>query len=155
VSCTRLDLVGRTAPQSDALARAFTVWASALPQREAVVTRRGRTTTVSACDPGTAATAGRRSREHALDVVDERNANMASAYLYADLPPAVALCVGDRSVGDAALLQAEAAQNNSSGEPPKSVQATVDTQMRDLIRSCRLGSAASHGVSVAAPRPRP
>jgi hypothetical protein len=154
VSCTRLDLVGRTAPQSDALARAFTVWASALPQREAVVTRRGETTVVSACDPGTAATAGRRSREHALDVVDERNANMASAYLYADLPPAVALCVGDRSVGDAALLQAEAAQNNSYG-PPKSVQATVDTQMRDLIRSCRLGSAASQGVHVAAPRPRP
>jgi hypothetical protein len=157
-SCTRLDLVGRTAPQSDALARAFAVWAGALRQREvaALVARRGETTTVSACDPGTVATAGPRSREHALDVVDERNANMASAYLYADLPPAVALCVGDRSVGDAALLLAEAAQNNSSGAPPKSVQTTIDSQMRDLIGSCRLGSAAAgHGVHVAAPQPRP
>ena len=158
VSCTRLDLVGRTAPQSDALARDFTIWAGALRQREAVavVTRRGETTTVSACDPGRGATAGPRSREHALDVVDERNANMASAYLYADLPPAVALCVGDRSVGDAALLLAEAAQNNSSGAPPKSVQTTIDSQMRDLIGSCRLGSAAAgQGVHVAAPQPRP
>ena len=157
-SCTRLDLVGRTAPQSDALARAFAVWAGALRQREAVavVTRHGETTTVSACDPGTVATAGPRSREHALDVVDERNANMASAYLYADLPPAVALCVGDRSVGDAALLLAEAAQNNSYGAPPKSVQTTIDSQMRDLIGSCRLGSAAAgQGVHVAAPQPRP
>ena len=157
-SCTRLDLVGRTAPQSDALARAFAVWASALRQREAVtvVTRRGETTTVSACDPGTVATAGPRSREHALDVVDERNANMASAYLYADLPPAVALCVGDRSVGDGALLLAEAAQSNSYGAPPKSVQTTIDSQMRDLIGSCRLGSAAAgQGVHVAAPQPRP
>jgi len=33
--------------------------------------------------------------------------------MYADLSPAVALCVGDRSVGDAALLLAEAVQNNS------------------------------------------
>jgi hypothetical protein len=157
-SCTRLDLVGRTAPQSDALARAFTIWAGALRQREevAVVTRRGETTTVSACDPGTEATAGPRSREHALDVVDERNANMASAYLYADLPAAVALCVGDRSVGDAVLLLAEAAQNNSYGAPPTSVQTTIDTQMRDLIGSCRLGSAAAgQGVHVAAPQPRP
>jgi hypothetical protein len=147
VSCTRLDLVGRTAPQSDALARAFTIWAGALRQREAVavVTRRGETTAVSACDPGRGATAGPRSREHALDVVDERNANMASAYLYADLSPAVALCVADRSVGDAALLQAEAAQNNSYGAPPKSVQTTIDSQMRDLTRSCRLGSAAGSG----------
>ena len=157
VSCTRLDLVGRTTPQSDALAGAFTVWASALPQREAVVTRRGETTTVSACDPGKVATAGPRSRDHALDVVDERNANMGSAYLYADLSPAVALCVGDRSVGDAALLLAEAAQNNSYGAPPKSVLTTIDTQMRDLIRSCRLGSAAAagEGIHVEAPQPRP
>ena len=42
-SCTRLDLVGRTAPQSDALARAFAVWAGALRQRDvvALVARRG------------------------------------------------------------------------------------------------------------------
>jgi hypothetical protein len=59
-------------------------------------------------------------------------------------------------VGDAALLLAEAAQNNSSGAPPKSVQTTIDSQMRDLIGSCRLGSAAAgHGVHVAAPQPRP
>ncbi len=157
-SCTRLDLVGRTGLESDALARAFTAWAGALRQRGVVaeVTRRGETTTVSACDPGPAATAGPRSREHALDVVDERNSNMASAYLYADLPPAVALCVGDRSVGDAALLQAEAAQNNSYGAPPKSEQTTIDNQMRDLIGSCRLGSAAAgQGSRVAAPQPRP
>jgi hypothetical protein len=154
-SCTRLDLVGRTAAQSDALARAFTIWARALRQQQAAVTRRGETTTVSACDPGKAATAGTRSRDHALDVVDERNANMASAYLYADPSPSVALCVGDRSVGDAALLLAEAEQNNSYEAPPKSVQTTIDTQMRDLIRACGLAPAASQGVHVAAPQPRP
>ena len=80
---------------------------------------------------------------------------MASAFLYADLSPAVALCVGDRSVGDAALLLAEAAQNNSYGAPPKSVQTAIDSQMRDLIGSCRLGSAAGQGVHVSAPQPRP
>jgi hypothetical protein len=79
---------------------------------------------------------------------------MASAYLYADLPPAVALCVGDRSVGDAALLEAEAAQNNSYGAPPKSEQTTIDNQMRDLIGSCRLAAAAGQGIRVAA-QPRP
>jgi hypothetical protein len=146
-SCTRLDLVGRTATESAALARAFTTWARALPQHQAVITRRGAITVVSACDPGRTATTGTRSRQHALDVVDERNANMASAYLYANLAPSVALCVGNLAVTDPALLGAEDTQDNSL-HVPASVQRTIDTQMRRLIRSCGLGSQATTGLGV-------
>jgi hypothetical protein len=146
-SCTRLDLVGRTAADSAALTRAFTTWARALPQHQAVITRRGAITVVSACDPGRTATTGARSRQHALDVVDERNANMASAYLYANPAPSVALCVGNQSLTDPALLGAEDTQDNSF-RTPASVQRTIDTQMRDLIRSCGLGSPAATGQGV-------
>jgi hypothetical protein len=146
-SCTRLDLVGRTAAESAALTQAFTTWARALPQHQAVITRRGAITVASACDPGRTATTGSRSRPHALDVVDERNANMASAYLYATLTPSVALCVGNQSLTDPALLRAEDTQDNSFSTPA-SVQRTIDTQMRDLIRSCGLGSPATTGQGV-------
>jgi hypothetical protein len=147
-SCTRLNLVGRTAADGAALDRAFGAWATALPPHQAVITRRGAITVVSACDPGRTATTGTRFRDHALDVVDERNANMASAYLYADLAPSVALCVGNRSLTDPTLLRAEAAEDNSFSASASSVQRTVDTQMRDLIRSCGPGSRATTGQGV-------
>jgi hypothetical protein len=148
LSCTRFDVVGRTAADSAALDRAFGAWATALPQHQAVITRRGAITVVSACDPGRTATTGTRSRDHALDVIDERNANMASAYLYANLAPSVALCVGNQSLTDPTLLQAEGTEDNSFSAPASSVQRTVDTQMRDLIRSCGLGSRAATGQGV-------
>jgi hypothetical protein len=148
LSCTRLDVVGRTAADSTALDRAFGTWATTLPQHQATLIRRGAMTVVSACDPGRTATTGTRSREHALDVVDERNANMASAFLYANLAPSVALCVGNQSLTDPTLLQAEATEATSFSAPAPSVQRTVDTQMRDLIRSCGLGSRAATGQGV-------
>jgi hypothetical protein len=52
-------------------------------------------------------------------------------------------------------IRADRSDRARGGASPTSVQTTIDTQMRDLIRACGLGSAASQGVHVAAPQPRP
>lgn len=135
-TCTKFDVVGATSAQSNVLSAAFSAWAHALPPQQATVTQRGQTTDVVACDPGSSGTAGTRSREHALDLIDERNTNIASAYLYANLRPRAALCVGDLSINDPTLLNAENTANSSFSAPGASVQKAIDSQTRQLIATC-------------------
>ena len=112
----------------------------------------GQHTTVRACDPGPAGTAGTRSRNHALDIVDERNNAIATTYDYASVSPDVAQCVGDVSLGDTALAKANAAAASEVGPPTAVIQRTIDRQMLALIASCRSGAssvpALTEGVRV-------
>jgi hypothetical protein len=93
-------------------------------------------TEVTACDPGPSATTGTRSRDHALSVLDQRNANIANVNFYQQVTPAVALCVGDQALNDPTLLNAQQQGNGSYNAPASSVQHTVDVQTRDLIATC-------------------
>jgi hypothetical protein len=135
-SCMKINLVGHTPAQSNLLTSAFATWANALGQHQAVVTRQGQLTAVTACDPGSSATTGTRSRDHALSVLDQRNANIANVKFYQQVTPAVALCVGDQALNDPTLLDAQQQGNGSYGAPASSVQHTVDVQTRDLIATC-------------------
>ncbi len=136
-TCTRVALAGRTAATAGILASALTSWASSLPLRQAVVRAHSRSVTISACDPGKAATAGPRSLSHALDTVDERNSNLSQAYAYGVTAPQVALCVGDQALADTALLSAEQTANTSYRAPAGAVQSVIDTQTKHLITLCQ------------------
>jgi hypothetical protein len=59
----------------------------------------------------------------------------------------VALCVGNQSLTDPALLKAEDTQDNSF-TAPAAAQKIVDRQMRALIQSCGLGLQATTGQRV-------
>ncbi len=151
-TCTKINLTGRTVAESIALGDALSTWAASLPTHQASVSETGQLVTVLACDPGAAGTAGTRSREHALDVVDERNNAMAATYNYAHVSPDVAQCVGDASLSDTALAKANAVAGNGFGSPSAAVQRTIDRQMRLLIKSCSTqlapGAAPAEGVHV-------
>jgi hypothetical protein len=137
LSCTKVDLIGRSPALSHQLTAAFVNWAKVLPQHQAIVTVEGDMTKVTACDPGLTATTGSRSRDHALDIVDERNANMNNAYLYGVHSPAVALCVGDLALGDPTLLRAENKADSSYNAPSTTVQSTLNTHSRHLVKVCQ------------------
>jgi hypothetical protein len=137
LSCTKIDVVGRTSVLSHQLSAAFTSWSTALPQHQAIVTVQGGLTKVTACDPGRVTTTGTRSRYHALDIVDERNSNISDAYLYGVTSPAVALCFGDMALNDSGLLSAENKANGSYSAPPAALQSTLDAQSRHLVTVCR------------------
>ncbi len=136
-TCTRVDVVGRSAPTEQVLLDAFSSWAQALPLHQATVKLQGQTVQVTACDPGSSGTAGTRSRDHALDIVDERNSNIADAFIYGVSSPEVALCVGDQALGDQVLLNAEDKANSSYAAPSSSLQSVLDTQTLHLIATCR------------------
>ncbi|MGP8060802.1 MAG: hypothetical protein ACLP9C_14350 [Acidimicrobiales bacterium] len=137
-SCTRVDLAGRTAAATSALAGAVGRWAAALPSGQATVGRAGTSVTITACDPGAAAAAGPNSLDAALNVADERNQNEVDA-IYAGAPISVAGCAGTDALGDRAILRAEAAQNATVGPSPAGLQGTIDRQTARLIAGCEPG----------------
>src|SRR5581483_8911404 len=136
-TCTRVALAGSTDSAAEILHSALTVWAAALPLHQATIASHGRSVTISACDPGKGATAGSRARSHALDIADDRNSNLGAAFSYGVSSPQVALCVGDQALGDAVLLDAEQAANQSYRAPSKAVQSTIDAQTAELITRCQ------------------
>jgi hypothetical protein len=136
-TCTRVDVIGQTAATTELLDHAFSSWAQALPLRQATVSTPRSLVEITACDPGDLVTAGSRSRNHALDIVDERNSNIGDAFYYGVTSAQVALCVGDQALGDPTLLNAEARANAGYSAPPSSLQSVLDTQTNHLISLCR------------------
>ena len=136
-TCTKVSIGGSTTGTTQILLSAFETWAKGLSGHQATVALSGQLVEITACDPGTIATAGPRSREHALDIVDDRNSNMGAAYDYDQVSPQVALCVGDQSLTDTALLSAEGTANQNYSAPAKAVQSTIDTQTKHLIALCQ------------------
>jgi len=134
-SCTRVDLTGRSAAATSALAQTLTEWSAAMPAGQVTFAASGSTLSFTACDPGPAAIAGPRPLDEALDLADSRNQNEVDA-IYAGAPISIVGCVGDAALGDRALLKAEAAQNAAIGPSPAGLQDTIDRQTARLIVGC-------------------
>jgi hypothetical protein len=134
-SCTAVRVTGRSGLDTAALARALAEWAAAMPAGQVALASPGRIVGFSTCDPGATATAGPRSLDDALNLADSRNQNEVNA-IYAGAPIPVAGCVGDDSLADQALLQAEAAQDAVVGPAPAGLQDTIDRQTARLIERC-------------------
>lgn len=71
--CTRVDLAGRDAAATAAIATALGEWQADMPPGQATVTGEAGRVELTACDPGRTAPAGSRSLNDALDLADHRD----------------------------------------------------------------------------------
>jgi len=134
-SCARVRVVGRSGADTSTIARAVTAWSAAMAPGQVTLGAPGPVVSFTTCDPGAAAVAGPRSLDDALNLADTRNQNEVNA-IYAGAPIPTAGCVGYDSLGDSALLKAEAAQNAVVGPAPAGLQDTIDRQTARLIERC-------------------
>jgi hypothetical protein len=91
---------------------------------------------VSACDPGRSTRTGHRSLEDALTLADQRDFNIDNA-LGGGFGNATATCVGNLSLDDHPLLDAENAANKATSGPTTAQQRTIDRELLRLGAVCQ------------------
>lgn len=104
VACMRASVTGRTEADTGRLRRALQQWVDAGPAGSASTGYSGSQIGFEACDPGTAAKAGRDHSADALKLAAVR-ASIGISLLEADLPPLAARCVSDKLLGAYSVAQ--------------------------------------------------
>jgi hypothetical protein len=134
--CVRAAFTGRTGDGTDMLAGGITRWAATMPAANATSSRAGDVVTLTACDPGAAATGPPASAVAALVVAAVRNEVLAQS-VRSGVPSTVAQCIATRLVRAPAVQPViQRAAADPAAEPSAADTGTLQRAVVELAAAC-------------------
>jgi hypothetical protein len=135
--CLRATVAGRGADGTTTITNALNQWATQMPAGTATVNGTPDRVTLTACDPGTAATAIPNKPNASIAYLANRDGLFSVLVKNGD-STSVATCTADTLVRDPAFAPViEAAGNDPFAEPDPGLVASVGARLRDVHAQCQ------------------
>ncbi|HEY3673537.1 MAG TPA: hypothetical protein VGN51_21555 [Acidimicrobiia bacterium] len=136
-TCLRATFAGRGTAGTPTITDALQQWATQMPGGSATVEGAGDRVTLTACDPGSAATAIPNQPLASLVYVASRD-GLFSELLKSGFTTQEATCSADTVVRDPVFAPViEAAGNDPSAEPDPALVTAVQQRVREIVAGCR------------------
>jgi hypothetical protein len=135
-TCLRSTFVGKTPDGTGSIGSALSQWAAQMPAGAAAVDATANRVTLTACDPGAAATEAPNRALQALVFAGTRDELFAEV-LRQGLPVGVATCAADALVRDPAFKPViDSATNDPSAAPDAGVLAGIRARAPEILSDC-------------------
>ncbi len=136
-TCLRATFAGKGTDGTSTIATALQQWAAQMPAGAATVDGAANTVTLTACDPGDAATAIPNKPIASLVYLATRD-GLFSELLKSGLSTSQATCTSDKVVRDPAFAPViEAAGIDPNAQPDSSIVTALQARVRDIATECR------------------
>jgi hypothetical protein len=136
-TCLRATFAGKGTDGTSTITSAWQQWAAQMPAGAATVDGSGDRVTLTACDPGSAATAIPNPPLASLVYVASRD-GLFSELLKSGFSTAAATCSADTVVRDPVFAPViEAAGNDPNAEPDPALVTAVQQRVREIVAGCR------------------
>jgi hypothetical protein len=136
-ACVRATFAGRDPAGTATITDAVNRWAALMPAGSATVTGTPDRVTLTACDPGGAASAIPNSPIGSISFLGNRDGVFAAGVENGD-SPSVATCTADTLVRDPVFAPViQASVDDPTGDPDPGLIATVGSRLRDIRAQCQ------------------